>query len=1038
MKTKISHKIRKSLLILILVAPNFLLSQSPSVHVSTNKTNSVSISDTRRNYYLKVADNNRHSGKNKKNLLITQSFCDNLISDPDFEVLDTTMANYNSLYPFSVGSVPGWMTVWGSPQLSGSYNFHGSHHARFWSRWNGNVCEGEAIGAKLYHSLHSGEKYEIKFHCRQDGEPMGILCVVFADTNNPAIQPPVLAGIGYSPVKSSIPNAQNIHIPGHYLPAVPTSYYFYKSIFTASSAYNCVIFYVYQDSTFSVNPSFLNIDSISLKPVARVSVLPNDTICTGYTATLTASGAGTGGTFLWSNAAASQSIQVTPSLITTYTVTINDADGCSSSARAKIFVGNPIAHAGSDVTICTGGSAILHATGGVSYLWSTGGTTHNIIVNPTINTIYTVTVSNPGGCSATDNVTVFVDPNHSINASAGADTTICSGSSATLHASGGGTYLWSNGSTSATITVQPTSTKTYIVTVTGTNGCVAVDAVVVHLKKITIGTTFDWQVPLCKNDPLHLCRDIIEWPTGGTAPYTYLWNDGQTSQTIHVCPTITTTYNVTITDNDECSETNSITVYVSMPYAIINNSIDTICSGGSVQLGASGGVSYLWSLSTGLSNAYISNPVASPTVTTIYTVMVTDSIGCIASNQITVVVLPQLIPMNNLSICSGQSATLTASGGGAYLWCTGDTIATITVFPSVTTTYTVTVSINNCSASENVQVKVTPMPLANAGPDVIICKGNSTTLIASGGMSYLWLNGDTTSSITVSPRTTTIYTVTVSNGGTCTSTDDVTVFVHPLPKAVLWADKYSGCAPLSVNLISDSLKTGMTSLWDFGDGSTSGDDSSVHIFNSPGIYIIKLMVTDSLGCTSIAVTTEINVFALPIINFLYDTMTAIVGNYTEFTPVTSDASLELNWDFGGKYPLVYKIDGFQILHIYSATGDFNVLMWTKNQNGCADTVRHVVHIRDKTYDFIPNAFTPALSINNCFAPISNYNFKEYHLTIFDRWGNKVFETFDQAICWDGRLKNGSIAAKDTYVWMLRAKNENEPEIDQEGPISLIR
>ncbi|HNU58814.1 MAG TPA: Ig-like domain-containing protein, partial [Aquaticitalea sp.] len=134
------------------------------------------------------------------------------------------------------------------------------------------------------------------------------------------------------------------------------------------------------------------------------------------------------------------------------------------------------------------------------------------------------------------------------------------------------------------------------------------------------------------------------------------------------------------------------------------------------------------------------------------------------------------------TICQGQSATLTATGGVTYLWSTGETTATITVSPTQTTTYTVTVfdASGNNSDSDDVTVIVNPLPVADAGDDVSICLGESTTLTANGGTSYLWNTGATTASITVSPNSTTIYSVQVTQNG-CSSNDNVTVTVNNPP-----------------------------------------------------------------------------------------------------------------------------------------------------------------------------------------------------------------------------------------------------------------
>ena len=184
---------------------------------------------------------------------------------------------------------------------------------------------------------------------------------------------------------------------------------------------------------------------------------PNKTICEGESTTLTASG---GGTYQWNNGANTQSITVSPSNNTTYTVTVT-VDGSSDSDSATVFVNDaPNANAGNNVTIDQGESTTLTASGGGSYSWNNGSNSQSITVSPNSTTTYTVEVTNNAGCIDTDSVTVFVNTNNGqTTANAGEDQTICSGGSATLTASGGSTYQWSNGATTASITVSPNYTK---------------------------------------------------------------------------------------------------------------------------------------------------------------------------------------------------------------------------------------------------------------------------------------------------------------------------------------------------------------------------------------------------------------------------------------------------------------------------------------------------------------------------------------------------------------------------------------------------
>lgn len=351
--------------------------------------------------------------------------------------------------------------------------------------------------------------------------------------------------------------------------------------------------------------------------------------------------------------------------------------------------------------------------------------------------------------------------NNGVNVNAGSDQNICDGQSANLTASGGDTYLWSTGETTQSITVTPNSTTSY--TVTAFVGSESdSDDVVVNVNPIPIANAGTDET-VCMGETITLTA------SGGGS---YLWNTGATTQSINVSPNDTTTYSVTVTENN-CSDTDDITITVS-PSPIVNAGNDvTILEGESTVLTASGGDTYLWS--TGETTESIS---VSPITSTTYSVTAYIN-GCEDTDDVIVTVEAQVVADagEDVTICENSSTTLTASGGTDYLWDTGATTQSITVSPNSTTTYSVTVSNSLSSDTDEVIVNVNPNPTANAGADVTISEGESSTLTASGGSSYLWSTGETTESITVSPSSTTTYTVIAILNG-CEDSDDVIVTVE--------------------------------------------------------------------------------------------------------------------------------------------------------------------------------------------------------------------------------------------------------------------
>ena len=479
----------------------------------------------------------------------------------------------------------------------------------------------------------------------------------------------------------------------------------------------------------------------------------------GESTLLTATG---GDSYLWSTGATTSSITVSPDSDTTYTVTVT-LNGCESTDQVTVFINASVnADAGEDVIICLGSSTILTATGGSSYQWNTGETTQSIEVSPEMTTTYSVEVFNAAeNNSDIDEVEVVV--NDIPTANAGDDTEICQGSTVTLAAEGGSSYQWNTGETTQSIEVSPDTTTTYSVEVFN-NGCSDTDEVVVFVNDIPTANAGDDVV-------LNEGESTLLTATGGDS---YLWSTGATTSSITVSPDSDTTYTVTVTLNG-CESTDQVTVFINASVNADAGEDVIICLGSSTILTATGGSSYQWN--TGETTQSIE---VSPEMTTTYSVEVfnaAENNSDIDEVEVVVNDIPTANAGDDAEICQGSTVTLAAEGGSSYQWNTGETTQSIEVSPDTTTTYSVEVFNNGCSDTDEVVVFVNDIPTANAGDDVVLNEGESTLLTATGGDSYLWSTGATTSSITVSPDSDTTYTVTVTLNG-CESTDQVTVFIN--------------------------------------------------------------------------------------------------------------------------------------------------------------------------------------------------------------------------------------------------------------------
>lgn len=553
---------------------------------------------------------------------------------------------------------------------------------------------------------------------------------------------------------------------------------------------------VYNVSLTAINPN--GTDTKTITGYITVNAYPtanagtDASVCTGSSTTLNASG---GVLYSWNPTTGLSSSTISnpvanPTVNTTYTVTVTSS-GCSSTDAVIVTV-NPLPTVSvPSISICNGNAGTLTATGASTYAWSpatglSSTTGNSVSASPAANTTYTITGTSSAGCVNTATSTVTVNPVPV--ADAGTDVTICNGTSATLSASGGGTYSWSpaTGLSSTTISnpvSSTTVTRTYTVTVTNGSGCTSTDAVTVTVTPLppaNAGT----DVTICNGSSTTLSA------SGGTS---YSWSPATSlsSATISnpvASPTVSTTYTVTVSASG-CSKTDAVVVTVVAPPTANAGNDATICNGSSTSLSASGGTFYSWSPSAGLSSTTISNPVASPTITTTYTVSVSSG-GCTSTDavQVSVNSLPVADAGTDVTICNGTSTSLSGNGGISYTWSPSSGLSSATVSnpvasPATTVNYTLTVTdVNGCQSSDAVLVSVTPLPVADAGLDVTICTGSSTTLSASGGTGYSWSPGTGLSSTSIvnpiaNPAATTNYTVTVTNSG-CTATDVVTVSVN--------------------------------------------------------------------------------------------------------------------------------------------------------------------------------------------------------------------------------------------------------------------
>ncbi len=550
-----------------------------------------------------------------------------------------------------------------------------------------------------------------------------------------------------------------------------------------------------------------NSDTINIRfgSVLSTSIAQgNQTICQGQSARLVVGTAGQGTSYRWSTGATSQLINVTPNQTTQYWVTTSKLGYCPKTDTITVTVQPYLTTTVTgNQTICQGNSVTLGVQGGTSHSWSNGSTASSITVSPNSTTTYTVTSSQSGYCSKTDNITVTVQPY--VATTVTSDQTICQGSSVTLNVSGGSSRTWSTGSTASSITVSPNATTRYTVTSNESGKCSKTDTINVTVRPY-VTTTITPNQTICQGSSVTLNV------SGGTSR---TWNTGSTASSITVSPNATTRYTVTSSESGKCSKTDTVNVTVRPYVSTTITPNQTICQGGSVTLSVSGGTSRTWN-----TGATTNSITVSPNATTRYTVTSNESGKCSTTDTVTVTVRPYVSTTisRDTTICRGQSVNLTVSGGTSRTWSNGATATTITVTPLATTTYTVTSNASNqCSTIDTVTVTVRPYVSTTISRDTTICIGQSVNLAISGGTSHTWNTGATTNSITVSPNTTTTYTVTSNANNQCSTTDTVTVTVRPYVSTTISRDT-TICVGETVSL---TVNGGTSRTWSNGGTGTS-------------------------------------------------------------------------------------------------------------------------------------------------------------------------------------------------------------------------
>ena len=756
----------------------------------------------------------------------------------------------------------------------------------------------------------------------------------------------------------------------------------------------------------------------------------------------------------------------------TYTCTITDANGCITKVTVTIIEPPPFIVKIDTVHVScfngNDGKIVLHPSKGTapySFSWTPNVSTDSIAENLKAG-VYTCDIKDANGVLVTVTVTIR-QPEELTAEITGKDITCNAaknGEAAMINVKGGTLpykYEWTpGGATSDKITnLDP---GTYSCTVTDVHGC-----------KVTKSVTITEPPPLVISHTLtniscfgYLDGKAVIAASGGIKPYLYTLASSVTGQADSVFKDLKAgTYMYTVQDKNECIINGTFTLTEPPSPVISTVTTPTTCnmgSDGTVELTIRAGtepITYNWTPGNMNTANFSGKPAGTYVCTIIY------NGGACTTNAEAVITEPPtvVVQVDPVTICYGSTAVLTAknAGGGngapfKYEWAEPAFEGNpYTINPLTTTNYTLVVSDAKGCKSLPVLTSVTvkeKLKVIALQPQTI-CAGNSAQLTAtaaggSGNYSYEWSPAGTgsTAAVTVSPATTTVYTVTLSDDcGTPPVTDSVRIIVIPKPKVEFEADIRMGCPVLCVQYTSVASATGDVIkqwIWDFGDGTTSQEPHPKHCYSKTGFYTVSLTVKTANGCENkIVKPNYIEVYQVPIADFIYaPDVPTLLAPFVQFTDKSAYA-VKWDWDFGDRNDLSHNTSVAQHPnHTYSDTGRYCIKLGVVSEKGCTAQTEKCLRVIPEVTIFVPNAFTPDNKDgkNDIFYAKGTY-IRTFKMYIFDRWGMLLFTSDDINKGWPGDVKgSGIIAQQDVYVWKISAVDFLNKKHEMIGTVTLVR
>ena len=542
------------------------------------------------------------------------------------------------------------------------------------------------------------------------------------------------------------------------------------------------------------------------------------------------------------------------------------------------------------------------------------------------------------------------------------------------------------------------------------------------------------------------------------------------------------TFNISLSieDTSGCKDNVSHTVQV-LPAPVADFTFLEACENKDVSftdmsqvIGVNGSIAtWTWTFSDNNTTSPLQNPTHLYNKAGTYNITLnikTDK-GCVDDTVKTIKIWPNPTALfTATSACAGSPINFTdlstvrdtADGLSSWIWNFGDLSNLSSIKnPSHTYakdgTYFASVIINTsrkCVADTVLPIIVYSQPIANfsATPICLDTPVQFTDLPLPSGdiVSWKWSFDDPNNDSSNIQNPTHMYdtsrvyfpTLTVVSSHGCSSSASQSINIPPLPEANLDANKYEGCYPLCVNFIDltySSIDTVMNWNWNFGDNTTSTLQNPPHCYPNPGVYTVSLSVETRNSCKSSFTWKDmIRVFPHPVAAFsLTPTETTESDGMVIFTDQSTGADFWL-WNYDDNEISTLK----DTSHLYTKAGTYNIWLHVKNVHDCVDSVEHQLIVNPEWGYYVPNAFSPNGDGRNDFFIGKGFNYTDFRMWIFDRWGNMIYFTDDDTKPWNGKVNNGinneQTAQEDVYVYKIKLKDVFGKAHQYNGAFSLIK